>query len=47
MSFDTPFLALLTNEKDFIKVLNEEKTKFKPFGKKIDFFTRDIPIIEP
>lgn len=39
-------LALITDRKDFITYLNEEKAKFKPLGKKIGEFKREIPIIK-
>jgi hypothetical protein len=38
--FNLILLGLITGRKEFLKILEEEKTKFKPFGRKVGQFTR-------
>lgn len=45
--FNLIYLGLVSNRKEFIRILSEEKTKFKPLGKKVGEFTRQIPIPPP
>lgn len=36
--FNMDTVALITDRKEFIKHINDEKLKFKPFGKKVGSF---------
>jgi hypothetical protein len=34
---------LILSRDEFLKVLDDESKKFKPFGKKVGSFTREVP----